>query len=78
LNFKGGEKKNPRNYRAIMINSLFAKLMGGTLEKNLANGKRIGKRAHSQASIKAKHSTIKHFLTLRHMVERTWDSKSDR
>jgi hypothetical protein len=36
-----------------------------------------GKRAKGQASFRAMHSTINRYLTLRHTIEKMWDSKEE-
>lgn len=74
--FKGGDKNDPRNYRAIMINVVLAKLIGGIMERKVSKwAEDKGKRDNDQAGFCPKHSTIDHCISLTHTIETTWDKK---
>jgi hypothetical protein len=69
------EKNNPDNYRKI---NDYLKQIGRIMKKNISKWpKENGKRAKEQTGFKPKHSTVDHFLTLRHMVERTWENQGE-
>jgi len=59
-----------------MINSVFSKQIGGIMEikfSKWANNK--GKRVKGQACFHPKNSIIDHCITLRHIIDTTWDNK---
>ena len=75
---KVGLTSNPDNYRTIMINPLFAKLFGSMIENRLSKwAEEKHKKAKGQAGFKPKHSTIDHCLTLRHIIEKSWEVKGE-
>jgi hypothetical protein len=76
--FKSGDVNNPSNYRTIMINPLFAKLFGSMLEKKISKWvEERDKRTKGQAGFRPKHSTVDHYITLRHIIEKTWEKKEE-
>jgi len=59
-----------------MINPLFAKLFGRTLENKINKwAEERDKCAEGQAGFRCKHSTIDHGITLRHIIENVWEKK---
>ena len=75
---KSGDVNNPSNYRTIMVNPLLSKLYGSMVEQRISGwAKKEGKRAMGQASFRPKHSTIDHCITLRFLIEKTWDKQGD-
>ena len=61
-----------------MINPLFAKLFGSTVEDEISKWAEVKeKRARGQASFRLKHSTVDHGITLRHIVEKVWEDKEE-
>ena len=76
--FKSGDINNPSNYKTIMINPLFANLFSGMVENRISKWAEVKeKREKGQASLRPKHSTIDHGITLRHIVEKVWGSKEE-
>ncbi|KAH9319051.1 hypothetical protein KI387_020820, partial [Taxus chinensis] len=76
--FKSGDINNPSNYCTIMINPLLGKLFGGMIERRISSwAEREGKRAKGQVGFRPKHSTIDHCITLRHLIEKVWDTQGE-
>ncbi|XP_057846673.2 uncharacterized protein LOC131056339 [Cryptomeria japonica] len=76
--FKSGDVNNPSNDRTIMINPLFAKLFGSMIENRIRKwAEENHKCAKGQAGFRPKHSTVDHGITLRHIIEKTWEKKED-
>ena len=58
-----------------MINPLFGKLFGSLVEQKISSwAETEGKRAKGQAGFRPKYSTIDHSITLRHLIEKVWDT----
>ncbi|KAL3686392.1 hypothetical protein R1sor_008966 [Riccia sorocarpa] len=67
---KSGSKQDPRNYRTIMVASLFAKLLGRLLERRLNCWcEDLHVRAPAQAGFRSGFSTLDHVLVLRVLME---------
>ncbi|KAH9329440.1 hypothetical protein KI387_001548, partial [Taxus chinensis] len=76
--FKSGDINNPSNYRTIMVNPLFGELFGGMIERRISSwAKREGKRAKGKANFQPRHSPIDHCITLRHLIEKVWDTQGE-
>lgn len=61
-----------------MVNPLFGKLFGSMLEQRINNWvEKEDKRAKGQASFRSRHSTIDHCITLRHLIEKIWDTQGE-
>lgn len=68
---KEGSKEDVRNYRTIMVASIFAKVLGGLLEAKLSHWTESHvKRAPSQAGFREEFSTLDHILCLRVLGEK--------
>ncbi|KAH9324645.1 hypothetical protein KI387_004823, partial [Taxus chinensis] len=56
----------------------WSKLFWGMIERRISNwAEREGKRAKGQAGFRPKHSTIDHCITLKHLIEKVWDSQGE-
>lgn len=76
--FKSGDINNPSNYHTIMVNSIFGKLFGSMIECRISKWEENeGKRAKGQAHFRSTHSTIDHCITLRHLIEKIWDTQGE-
>jgi hypothetical protein len=76
--FKIEEKIDPRNYRTIRIRPICTQLNGEIIERKIS--KRVDekyKRATGQARFRPKNSITDHYLGLRHMFKKTWDTKDE-
>jgi hypothetical protein len=74
--FKSGDVNNPSNYRTMMINPFFAKLYGSMLEKKISKwAEERDKCAKGKAGFRPKHSTVDHYITLRHIIEKVCEKK---
>jgi hypothetical protein len=76
--FKNGDTNNPSNYRTIMVNPLKGELFGSMIEQRTGSwAEDEGKRAKGQAGFGPRHSTIDHYVTLRHLIEKIWDKQGE-
>ncbi|KAL3700010.1 hypothetical protein R1sor_018032 [Riccia sorocarpa] len=67
---KAGPKRDPYNYRTIMVANLFSKLLGRLLDARLTTWcESSGARASAQAGFRQGFTTIDHALTLRTVME---------
>lgn len=61
-----------------MINPFFAKLFGSVIENRISEWtKESDKRAKGQAGFRPKHFTVDHGFTLRRVIEKVWEQKSE-
>ncbi|KAL3681181.1 hypothetical protein R1sor_024137 [Riccia sorocarpa] len=68
---KAGDKKDPKNYRTIMVASVYAKLFGKLLDLRLSEWcERNQVWAPTQADFRAGYSTLDHLLVLRARMEK--------
>jgi hypothetical protein len=75
---KYGDRKNPSNYRTIMISLILAKLYGIILENNISLWiESHGKRAKGQVGFRTYHSSVDHIVTFRIIVEEFRNTKTN-
>jgi hypothetical protein len=76
--FKRRDKRNPSNYRTIIISPILTKLYGSILEKKIdAWIERHGKRARGKFGFRGYHSTMDHLVTFRIIIEECRNDKTD-
>jgi hypothetical protein len=76
--FKSRDKRNPSNYKTIMLSPILAKLYGSILEKKINTWlESHGKRARGQAGFRGYHTTGNHLVTFRIITEECHNDKID-